>query len=80
MTIMYIALAGAAGSVARYLLAAGVQRVAAPHTQVPVGTLAVNVIGAFVIGVVMAVFAARGELDSRVRIAITCFPPSSASF
>ena len=71
MTILYIALAGALGSVARYLVAAGVQRLAAPHTQVPAGTLAVNVIGAFVIGVVMAVFAARGELDSRVRIAIS---------
>ena len=71
MTLVYIALAGAAGSVARYLLAQGVQRVVASHTQVPVGTLAVNVIGAFAIGVVMAVFAARGELDSRVRIAIS---------
>ena len=71
MTLLYIAIAGALGSVARYLLAAGVQRAAASHTQVPAGTFAVNVIGAFLIGVVMAVFAARGELDSRVRITIT---------
>ena len=71
MTVLYIAIAGALGSVARYLLASGVQRVAAPHTQVPAGTLAVNVLGAFAIGIVMAVFAARGELDSRLRIAIS---------
>ncbi len=71
MTLLYIALAGAAGSVARYLVAAGVQRAAAPPTLVPAGTLAVNVSGAFAVGVIMAVFAARGELDSRVRIAIT---------
>jgi len=71
MTILYIAIAGALGSVARYLVAVGIQRVTADHTQVPVGTLAVNVIGAFCIGVVMAVFAARGELDSRLRLAIT---------
>ena len=71
MIVLYIAIAGALGSVARYLLAAGVQRVTAPHTQVPAGTLAVNLLGAFAIGIVMAVFAARGEFDSRLRIAIT---------
>ena len=68
MLILYIALAGAAGSVLRYLLAHALQRTT---TGFPVGTLTVNVLGAFAIGVVMALFAARGELDSRVRIAIT---------
>ena len=39
--------------------------------DVPWGTFAVNALGSFVIGIVMAAFIARGELDSRVRMAIT---------
>src|SRR5205814_1065638 len=37
----------------------------------PGGTLAVNVLGSAVIGFVMTLYAARGELDSRTRIALT---------
>ena len=69
MTLLYIALAGAAGSVSRYLLGEWIQRTAA--ARIPMGTLAVNVIGSFVIGLVMTMYLARGEMDSRARIAIT---------
>jgi len=68
VTILYIAIAGALGSVARYLVATAVQRTTADF---PVGTLTVNIVGSLVIGFVMALFAARGELDSRLRIALT---------
>ncbi len=69
MTLLYIALAGALGSVSRYLVGEGIQRALNP--RVPLGTFAVNVVGSFVIGLVMAVYIARGEMDSRLRIAVT---------
>ncbi|MEO8193885.1 MAG: fluoride efflux transporter CrcB [Gemmatimonadales bacterium] len=47
--ILWIALGGATGSVLRYLLGGVVQRVAG--VGFPVGTLAVNVTGCFIIGV-----------------------------
>src|SRR5262245_51196459 len=48
MLIVAIAVGGALGSVARYLLAVGLQR--ATGSSFPIGTLAVNVLGSFVIG------------------------------
>jgi CrcB protein len=69
MVALLVAVAGALGSLARYLLSNLVQRAAGP--RFPVGTLTVNVLGSFAIGVVMATFAARQALDSRTRIAIT---------
>ena len=53
-TLLAIALGGAAGSVARYLLGRAVQRVT--HVGFPVGTLVVNVIGCVVIGVLARQF------------------------
>lgn len=70
MTGLAIALAGALGSLCRW----GVGHVlsnAGGNPRWPWGTLAVNVAGSFLIGAVMALFAARGELDSRLRMAIT---------
>jgi fluoride exporter len=69
VTALYIALAGALGSLARYGAGAGLQRLAG--TRFPYGTLLVNVVGSFLIGLVMAMFAARGQLDSRARLVIT---------
>lgn len=46
--LIWIALGGAAGSVTRYLLGGAVQRTAA--ISFPVGTLAVNIAGCFVVG------------------------------
>lgn len=67
-TALLVAAAGAAGSVSRYLIGVWLVRT---NERFPVATLAVNVVGAFAIGVLMAVFAARGELDSRARIVVT---------
>ena len=66
---LLVALAGAVGSVLRWLLSNLLQRPVGP--AFPVGTLAVNVAGSLAIGLAMAVFAARGSLDSPARIAIT---------
>ncbi len=67
---LYIGLAGAAGSISRYLVGASVSRLGG---RLPYGTLAVNVVGSFAIGFVLALFAARGqiEMDSRARTVIT---------
>lgn len=47
--LLWIGLGGAVGSVLRYLIGGLVQRLA--HAEFPAGTLAVNVIGCFVIGI-----------------------------
>src|SRR5687767_10256218 len=53
-TVLAIALAGAVGSVARYLLGRAVQRLAS--AAFPVGTLVVNVIGCVIIGLLARQF------------------------
>lgn len=54
MTILAIALGGAAGSVLRYLLGGAVQRAAA--AGFPYGTLVVNIAGCVAIGALVQVF------------------------
>jgi CrcB protein len=51
MSILLVALGGATGSVLRFLLGTAVQR--AGSTAFPIGTLAVNLIGCFAIGVLL---------------------------
>jgi len=53
-TLLAIALGGAVGSVARYLLGRGIQRLT-PYAF-PFGTLAVNVVGCVIIGVIARQF------------------------
>jgi CrcB protein len=54
MILLLIALGGAAGSVLRYLIGGRVQQFA-PH-GFPVGTLVVNVVGCFLIGIFIRQF------------------------
>ena len=62
--ILFVALGGALGSVARYL---AVQLVIRFQPQpFPLGTMAVNIIGSFLIGVLMARFAAADSESSRL--------------
>ena len=68
---LYIGLAGALGSMSRYGLGVWLSRSLQDKTTFPIGTLAVNIIGSLLIGLVVALFASRGELDSRTRIVIT---------
>lgn len=69
MTLVWVALLGALGSVSRYLLGGAMQRLCGP--RFPCGTLVVNLIGSVAIGSVMTVYAARQGLESRSRIALT---------
>ncbi len=48
MVLLYVALGGAVGSVLRYIIGGAVQR--ATHAGFPYGTLAVNILGCFLIG------------------------------
>ena len=69
MKLLAIAGLGAVGSLLRYLLDGWVQRIVA--SGFPWGTLSVNVLGSFLIALVMQVAGARGALDSNARIALT---------
>ena len=60
---------GAAGSGARYAVGLFAQRFAG--AGFPWGTLAVNVVGSFAIGLVMAVGLEAGRIDETLRIALT---------
>lgn len=66
---LLIALGGALGTLARYFVGLGLTR--ALPGKLPWGTLAVNVLGSAIIGLVMAGFAARQALDSEIRLALT---------
>lgn len=63
-TIVAVGLGGAAGSVARYLATEWVNRRAAPW-----GTLAVNITGSLMIGLVIGFYTGRAE-DSLLRVAM----------
>src|SRR3982751_451920 len=54
MIYLYIALGGAAGSLLRYSLGGAVQRLS--PSGFPIGTLAVNVCGCFIIGILIRHF------------------------
>ncbi|WP_337188961.1 fluoride efflux transporter CrcB [Phenylobacterium sp.] len=60
-TLLLVAAGGAVGSAARYLV--GVQALRALGPGWPYGTLAVNVVGGFLMGVLVGVLALRGGAD-----------------
>ena len=64
-----ICLGGAAGTGARYWLSGWVQRHAG--AAFPAGTLAVNVIGSFLLGVLMEVGVSGGMLGPTLRLSLT---------
>ena len=66
---LLVALGGLVGCVARYWLAGVVQRVG--DHGFPTGTLAVNVLGSLIIGLVMTLSLERGLVDEDIRILIT---------
>lgn len=69
MKLFWIGAGGALGSVSRYLLATALQRVA-PAGFV-LGTFAVNVLGSFAMGFVVALALARGTFDTDGRLVVT---------
>jgi len=66
---LLVALGGLLGSVARYWLAGVVQRL--NGSEFPLGTLAVNILGSFVVGLVMALSVERGAVSANARIFLT---------
>jgi CrcB protein len=64
MTLLIIALGGAAGSMSRYLLGGFVQRAA--HAGFPFGTLAVNVAGCLLVGALTRHFL-HSQTDLQLR-------------
>jgi CrcB protein len=69
MRTIAVALGGLLGSLARFWLAGVVQR--ANGSEFPFGTLAVNVLGSFVIGLVMALALERGVVGPTARLFLT---------
>lgn len=64
--LLIVGVGGFVGAIARYLISAGVAR--RFPGSFPFGTLAVNVIGALIIGVLMAVVADRPILGEKSRL------------
>lgn len=67
--ILLVALGGAVGSVARYLLSAAVQEQA--QSAFPWGTMTVNVLGCFVIGFITALAAGHGLISPSLKLLLT---------
>jgi CrcB protein len=65
---LYVCAGGAAGTAARYLLVTWLTRVAGP--AYPWGTLAVNVIGSFFLGLVMEVGLTTSLLPPTLRVTL----------
>ena len=65
MNLLYVAIGGAVGSTARYLLAGAINQARAPHAAAD--TFAVNVIGCFTFGIILAITEHRGALSSSTR-------------
>lgn len=65
-TLLYVALGGALGSVSRYLLGTWTQTIS-KSIDFPYGTLTVNLIGCFVIGLLSQLAEARGAFTSESR-------------
>lgn len=65
---LFIGLGGFLGSISRYMLSTALYRAAGE--SFPYGTLAVNLIGCFIIGVVMVLFQDRYIVQQNVRLFI----------
>jgi CrcB protein len=69
MTLLYVALGGAIGSVARY--GASLAATRAFGVAYPLGTLGVNVAGGFLMGLTVAFFAVREPIDPTLKLFVT---------
>lgn len=67
--ILLVALGGAVGSVARYLLSTAVQEQA--QSVFPWGTMTVNVLGCLIIGFVTALAAGHGVISPSLKLILT---------
>jgi len=69
LSVLYVALGGALGSVSRYLLGIWIQTLS-KSIDFPYGTLAVNLIGCFVIGFLSQLAETRGAFTPESRALI----------
>jgi CrcB protein len=69
VTVLAVAVGGALGAVARYLIAVRLYRQIG--IEFPVGTLGVNVLGCALLGVVLGLIEQRDAFSSEVRTMIT---------
>jgi CrcB protein len=66
MTLVFIAVGGAAGAISRYLIQGWVEGFS--QGRVPWGTVAVNISGSFLLGVVFALAIDRAILAPEIRV------------
>jgi fluoride exporter len=69
MSFLYVALGGALGAVCRYLLGTTIQGLM-KASNFPVGTITVNLIGCFLIGLIMGLIEFRSMFGSDGRLFI----------
>lgn len=67
--ILWVAAGGALGSAARYLVNVAAGRLLGP--EFPWGTMAVNIAGSFVMGLLIAVMALKMQVSQEVRAFLT---------
>lgn len=67
--VLFVALGGALGSVARFLISKATQSVCT--LSFPIATLIVNVLGCFIIGLLYAIFERNATIDSNIRLMLT---------
>lgn len=65
--IIMVGVGGGIGAIARYLLSVWISQ-ATPHWKFPLGTLAVNLLGCLVAGLVMGFAQRRGFLAEELRL------------
>ena len=68
MTLVYVMLGGAVGSGLRYLLASVLQQ--SGEGQFPYGTLAANLLGCFLIGVLTALITNGMQISDNIRLGL----------
>ena len=69
LNILLVGLGGFVGAIGRYLLGGFVHQVSGEH-WFPYGTLAVNLIGCLLIGLIMGLVETKGALSSQAQIFI----------
>ena len=66
---LLVAIGGVCGCVGRYWMSGAAQRL--NGTGFPVGTLSVNLLGSFILGLVMVLSIERGVINANVRTLLT---------
>jgi CrcB protein len=70
---LWVALGGALGSVSRYWLNNLITDKVSAAAVFPLGTMAINITGSFVIGLIGALTSPEGRMDSQSRVFATQF-------